>query len=167
MMIQDRADLGSDALAGTAFRTMVDGSQTPGLEQVFTTFTTRVPQIFVDVDRVKTKSMNVALSDVNDTLQIYLGSLYVNDFNRFGRTYQVTAQADANFRVHAEDVQKLKTRNAAGDMVPLGTLVDVHETTGPDKVIRYNIYPAAGINDVAMPGPTSPQPLPLSHQLSA
>ncbi len=167
MMIQDRADLGLDALAGTAFSTMVDGSQTPGLAQVFTTFTTRVPQIFVDVDRVKAKSMNVALADVNDTLQIYLGSLYVNDFNRFGRTYQVTAQADANFRVHAQDIQTLKTRNAAGDMVPLGTLVDVHETTGPDKVIRYNMYPAADINGVAMPGVSSGQAIALAQQLAA
>jgi hydrophobe/amphiphile efflux-1 (HAE1) family protein len=167
MMIQDRADLGLDALAGTAFRTMVDGSQTPGLAQVFTTFTTRVPQIFVDVDRVKAKSMNVALADVNDTLQIYLGSLYVNDFNRFGRTYQVTAQADANFRVHAEDIQKLKARNGAGDMVPLGALVDVHETTGPDKVIRYNMYPAADINGVAVPGVSSGQAIALAQQLAA
>jgi len=154
-------------LADTAFRTMVDGSQTPGLAQVFTTFTTRVPQIFVDVDRVKVNSMNVALSDVNDTLQIYLGSLYVNDFNRFGRTYQVTAQADADFRVHAEDIPKLKTRNAAGDMVPLGTLVDVHETTGPDKVIRYNMYPAADINGVAQPAVSSGQAIALAQELAA
>jgi len=167
MMIQDRADLGLDTLAGTAFRTMVDGSQTPGLAQVFTTFTTRVPQLFVDVDRVKAKSMNVALSDVNDTLQIYLGSLYVNDFNRFGRTYQVTAQADSDFRLRAEDISKLKTRNFAGEMVPLGTLVDVHETTGPDKVIRYNMYPAADINGVAMPGVSSGQAIVLAQQLAA
>jgi len=167
MMIQDRADLGLDALAGTAFGMMVDGSQTPGLAAVFTTFTTRVPQIFVDVDRVKAKSMNVTLGDVNDTLQTYLGSLYVNDFNRFGRTYQVTAQADANFRLHSEDIQKLKTRNAAGDMVPLGTLVDVRETTGPDKVIRYNMYPAADINGVALPGVSSGQAIALAQQLAA
>ena len=167
MMIQDRADLGLDALAGTAFRMMVDGSQTPGLAQVFTTFTTRVPQLYVDVDRVKAKSMNVALSDVNDTLQTYLGSLYVNDFNRFGRTYQVTAQADANFRLHPEDIRKLKTRNAAGDMLPLGTLVDIRETTGPDKVIRYNMYPAADINGVALPGVSSGQAIALAQQLAA
>ncbi len=167
MMIQDRADIGLDALAGASFRMMVYGSQTPGLAQVFTTFTTRVPQLFVDVDRVKAKSMNVALSDVNDTLQTYLGSLYVNDFNRFGRTYQVTAQADANFRLRAEDIGKLKTRNAAGDMVPLGTLVDVHETTGPDKVIRYNMYPAADINGVALPGVSSGQAIALAQQLAA
>src|SRR6266540_3443170 len=167
MMVQDRADIGLDALAGASFQMMVDGSQTPGLAQVFTTFTTRVPQLFVDVDRVKTKSMNVALSDVNDTLQIYLGSLYVNDFNRFGRTYQVTAQADADFCLRPEDIPKLKTRNAASEMVPLGTLVDVHETTGPDKVIRYNMYPAADINGVAMPGVSSGQAIALAQQLAA
>src|SRR2546425_3147036 len=167
MMIQDRADIGLDALAGTAFRMMVNGSQTPGLAQVFTTFTTRVPQRFVDVDRVKAKSMNVAMSDVNDTLQIYLGSLYVNDFNRFGRTYQVTAQADASFRLHAEDIGRIKTRNAAGDMLPLGTLVDIRETTGPDKVIRYNMYPAADINGVALPGVSSGQAIALAQRLAA
>jgi multidrug efflux pump subunit AcrB len=159
--------VGLDALAGTSFRMMVSGSQTPGLAQVFTTFTTRVPQIYVDVDRVKAKSMGVALSEVNDTLQTYLGSLYVNDFNRFGRTYQVTAQADANFRLHVEDIRKLKTRNSAGDMVPLGTLVDVRETTGPDKVIRYNMYPAADINGVALPGVSSGQAIALAQQLAA
>jgi len=167
MMIQDRADHGLDVLAGTAFKMMVDGSQTPGLATVFTTFTTRVPQLYVDVDRVKAKSMNVALSDVNDTLQTYLGSLYVNDFNRFGRTYQVTAQADANFRLRAEDIRKLKTRNAAGDMLPLGTLVDIREMTGPDKVIRYNMYPAADINGVAMPGISSGQAIALAQELAA
>src|SRR5688572_3204121 len=166
MMIQDRADVGLETLAGTSFRMMVNGSQTPGLAQVFTTFTTRVPQIFVTVDRVKTKSMGVALADLNDTLQIYLGSLYVNDFNRFGRTYQVTAQADANFRLHAEDIARLKTRNAAGDMVPLGTLVDVNETTGPDKVIRYNMYPAADINGIALPGVSSGQAIALAQGLA-
>jgi len=167
MMIQDRADVGLDTLADASFRMMVNGSQTPGLAQVFTTFTIRVPQIFVDVDRVKAKSMGVALSDVNDTLQTYLGSLYVNDFNRFGRTYQVTAQADANFRLQPEDIPKLKTRNSAGEMVPLGTLVDVRETTGPDKVIRYNMYPAADINGVAMPGVSSGQAIALAEQLAA
>jgi len=167
MMIQDRAGIGLDALAGTSFRMMVSGSQTPGLAQVFTTFTTRVPQLQVQVDRVKAKSMGVALGDVNDALQTYLGSLYVNDFNLFGRTYQVTAQADADFRLRAEDIARLKTRNAAGDMVPIGTLVDVRETTGPDKVIRYNLYPAADINGVALPGVSSGQAIALAQKLAA
>jgi len=167
MMVQDRADIGLDTLAGTAFQMMVSGSQTPGLAQVFTTFTTRVPQIRVEVDRVKAKSMGVALIDVNEALQTYLGSLYVNDFNRFGRTYQVTAQADANFRSRAEHILKLKTRNAAGEMVPLGTLVNVTETTGPDKVVRYNMYPAADINGVALPGVSSSQAIASAQQLAA
>ncbi len=91
----------------------------------------------------------------------------MNDFNRFGRTYQVTAQADANFRIDPGDIRKLKTRNASGDMVPLGTLVDVHETTGPDKVIRYNMYPAADINGIANPGISSGQAIALAQQLAA
>lgn len=167
MMIQDRADVGLETLADSSLRMMVGGSQTPGLAQVFTTFTTRVPQLFVDVDRIKAKSMGVALADLNDTLQIYLGSLYVNDFNRFGRTYQVTAQADASFRLHPEQIARLKTRNAAREMVPLGTLIDVLETTGPDKVIRYNMYPAADINGTALPGVSSGQAIRLAQQLAA
>jgi multidrug efflux pump len=91
----------------------------------------------------------------------------VNDFNRFGRTYQVTAQADAQFRIRAEDIRKLKTRNVNGEMVPLGTLVDVRETTGPDKVTRYNMYPAADINGVALPGVSSGQTIALAQQLAA
>src|SRR5688572_25711926 len=167
MMVQDRQDVGLGALAGTAFNMMVNGSQLPGMQGVFTTFTVNVPQLFIDVDRTKAKSMNVALQDVYDTLQIYLGSLYVNDFNRFGRTYQVTAQADANFRSRADDIRKLKTRNAAGEMVPLGTLVDIRETTGPDKVVRYNMYPAADITGVTLPGVSSGQAIAQAQQLAA
>ncbi len=167
MMVQDRSDRGLEILAGTSFNMMVNGSQTPGLAQVFTTFTMRVPQIFVEVDRVKAKSMGVALGDLNDTLQVYLGSLYVNDFNRFGRTYQVTAQADARFRMKPEDIRQLKVRNAAGNMVPLGALVEVRETTGPDKVVRYNMYPAADINGIAMPGVSSGQAIALAQDLAA
>jgi multidrug efflux pump len=166
MMIQDRANLGLETLAETSSRMTVNGRQTPGLAQVFTTFAMNVPQLFVDIDRLKAKSMNVFLADVNDTLQTYLGSLYVNDFNRFGRTYQVTAQADANFRLQPEDIRKLKTRNGSGDMVPLGTLVDVRETTGPDKVIRYNMFPAADINGVAVRGLSSGQAIEIAQDLA-
>jgi hydrophobe/amphiphile efflux-1 (HAE1) family protein len=165
MMLQDRADLGLGALGGTSFRMMVNGSQMPGMAQVFTTFTTGVPQLYVDVDRDKAKSMGVALSDVYDTLQIYLGSLYVNDFNRFGRTYQVTAQADSAFRLKADDIGRLKTRNAAGEMVSLGTLVSVREVSGPDKVTRYNMFPAADINGITLPGTSSGQAIALAQQL--
>jgi len=167
MMVQDKQDVGLNTLAGTAFNMMVNGSQLPGMQSVFTTFTVKVPQLFIEVDRTKAKSMNVALQDVYDTLQIYLGSLYVNDFNRFGRTYQVTAQADANFRLKPDDIRNLKTRNAAGEMVPLGTLVDIHETTGPDKVVRYNMYPAADITGVTLPGVSSGQAIAQAQQLAA
>jgi hydrophobe/amphiphile efflux-1 (HAE1) family protein len=167
MMVQDRQDAGLNVLGGTAFNMMVNGSQMPGMQAVFTTFTVNVPQLFIDVDRTKAKSMNVALQDVYDTLQIYLGSLYVNDFNRFGRTYQVTAQADANFRLRPDDIRKLKTRNAAGEMVPLGTLVDIREVAGPDKVVRYNMYPAADITGITLPGVSSGQALVQAQQLAA
>jgi multidrug efflux pump len=167
MMIQDRADLGTDVLAGTALRMMINGSQVPGLAAVYTTFTNHVPQIYVTVDREKAKSMGVNVSDINDTMQIYLGSLYVNDFNRFGRTYQVTAQADGMFRLNVDDILQLKTRNAAGAMVPLATVVEVSETTGPDKVFRYNMYPAADINGVSAPGVSSGQAMALAEQLAA
>jgi len=167
MFVEDRSDLGYDALAQNAQAVIGKGYQTPGLAGLFSTFTVNVPQLDADIDRLKAKTEGVPLQNLFETMQIYLGSLYVNDFNRFGRTYQVTAQADANFRLRADDIRKLKTRNAAGDMVPLGTLVDVHETTGPDKVIRYNMYPAADVNGVAKPGVSSGQAIALAQQLAA
>jgi NodT family efflux transporter outer membrane factor (OMF) lipoprotein len=116
-----------------------------------------VPQLDADIDRVKAKQQGVPLQNLFETMQIYLGSLYVNDFNRFGRTYQVVAQADAPFRDRAEDITRLKTRNSAGDMVPLGALVRVNETHGPDRAMRYNGYPAAEINGGPAPGYSSGQ----------
>jgi multidrug efflux pump len=108
----------------------------------------------------------VALSDVFDTLQIYLGSLYVNDFNLFGRTYQVTAQADAPFRREPKDIVELKTRNASGQMVPLGTLVAVRESTGPDKIVRYNMYPSAELTGAPAPGISSGQAIATMEQIA-
>jgi NodT family efflux transporter outer membrane factor (OMF) lipoprotein len=116
------------------------------------TFRANVPQVFLDVDRAKAKMMHVPLDNVWDTLQIYLGSLYVNDFNAFGRPYRVTAQADAPFRVKAADVANLKTRNAAGEMVPLGTVVTTRDVVAPVTVIRYNMYNAAEITGAPAPG---------------
>src|SRR5690606_31769081 len=116
--------------------------QTPGLAGVFSTFTVNVPQLDADINRVKAKQQGVPLQNLFETMQIYLGSLYVNDFNRFGRTYQVIAQADSQHRDGAEDITRLKTRNDRGQMVPLGTLVDVKQTHGPDRAMRYNGYPA-------------------------
>jgi hypothetical protein len=126
--------------------------QTPGLAGVFSTFTVNVPQLDAEIDRVKAKSQGVPLQNVFETMQIYLGSLYVNDFNLFGRTFQVIAQADAPFRDRAADITRLKTRNQQGQMVPLGSLVQVREGHGPDRAMRYNGYPAAEINGGAAPG---------------
>jgi multidrug efflux pump len=116
-----------------------------------------VPQLDVDLDRTKVKRQNVKMSDVFDTLNVYLGSVYVNDFNKFGRTYQVLTQADAPFRSHVEDILPLKTRNATGDMVPLGSLLSVKEAFGPDTVQRYNGYRASDINAGPAPGYSSGQ----------
>jgi multidrug efflux pump len=157
LFVEDRGDLGYDALFH-ALQTMIGkGQAAPGLEGVFSTFTVNVPQLDADVDRVKAKQLGVPLQNLFETLQVYLGSLYVNDFNRFGRTYEVVAQADARFRQHSEDITRLKTRNAQGNMVPLGSLVKVKETYGPDRAMRYNGYPAAEINGGPAPGFSSGQ----------
>jgi multidrug efflux pump len=146
LFVEDRADLGYDALYQTVQDVVGKSYKEPGLGGVFSTFTVNVPQLDAEVDRVKAKQEGVPLQNLFETMQIYLGSLYVNDFNRFGRTYQVVAQADAPFRDRADDITRLKTRNAKGQMVPLSTLIKVKETHGPDRAMRYNGYPAAEIN---------------------
>jgi multidrug efflux pump len=146
LYIEDRADLGYDALYQNTQAIIGKGYQTPGLAGLFSTFTVNVPQLDANIDRVKAKAQGVPLQNLFETMQIYLGSLYVNDFNRFGRTFQVVAQADAPFRARPEDITRLKTRNAQGQTVPLGALVKVTETYGPDRAMRYNGYPAAEIN---------------------
>jgi hydrophobe/amphiphile efflux-1 (HAE1) family protein/NodT family efflux transporter outer membrane factor (OMF) lipoprotein len=157
LYVEDRADLGYDALYQNVQAVIGKSYQTPGLAGVFSTFTVNVPQLDADIDRVKAKQQGVPLQNLFETMQIYLGSLYVNDFNRFGRTYQVVAQADARFRDRPEDITRLKTRNANGEMVPLGALVKVTETHGPDRAMRYNGYPAAEINGGPAPGFSSGQ----------
>ncbi len=157
LYLEDRADLGYDSLFGTMQNIIGQGYKTPGLASVFSTFTVNVPQLDADIDRVKAKTQGVPLQNLFETLQIYLGSLYVNDFNRFGRTFEVVAQADAPFRATAEDITRLKTRNDQGQMVPLGSIVKVTETHGPDRVMRYNGYPAAEINGAPAPGYSSGQ----------
>jgi multidrug efflux pump len=155
--VEDRADLGYDALYQNVQEIVGKSYQTPGLAGVFSTFTVNVPQLDADIDRVKAKQQGVPLQNLFETMQIYLGSLYVNDFNRFGRTYQVIAQADAQFRDRPEAITRLKTRNANGQMVSLGALVKVTETHGPDRAMRYNGYPAAEINGGPAPGFSSGQ----------
>ncbi|NDF00356.1 MAG: hydrophobe/amphiphile efflux-1 family RND transporter, partial [Verrucomicrobia bacterium] len=146
LYVEDRAGLGYDALYQNTMGLVGQSYQTPGLAGLFSTFTVNVPQLDADIDRVKAKSQGVPLQNLFETMQIYLGSLYVNDFNLFGRTYQVIAQADSKFRDKAEAITRLKTRNAQGQMVPLGTVVKVKEGYGPDRAMRYNGYPAAEIN---------------------
>jgi multidrug efflux pump len=155
--VEDRADLGPGALYQAVQEALGKAAQTHALGGALSTYQINVPQLDIDVDRVKVKRQNIKLSDVFETLQVYLGSLYVNDFNRFGRTYQVLAQADAPFRSHLEDVLPLKTRNASGAMVPLGSVLSVSESYGPDVAQRYNAYRAADINGAPAPGYSSGQ----------
>jgi len=157
LYVEDRADLGYDALYQNLQGVIQKSYQTPALAGTFSGFTVNVPQLDADVDRVKAKTQGIPLQNLFETMQIYLGSLYVNDFNRFGRTYEVIAQADAPFRTHAEDITRLKTRNDRGEMVPLGAVVKVTESHGPDRVMRYNGYPAAEINGAPAPGYSSGQ----------
>jgi multidrug efflux pump len=157
LQLEDRGALGYQALNDAAQAFMKRASQAPELGPMFTNYQINVPQLNVDLDRVKAKQLGVSVTDVFNTMQVYLGSLYVNDFNRFGRVYQVRVQADAQFRADASDIGLLKTRNAAGEMVPLSSLVTVSPTFGPEMVVRYNGYTAADINGGPAPGYSSGQ----------
>lgn len=152
LYIEDRAGLGLEPLFKETTATLQKGNQTPGLTGVFSSFDINVPQIDSHVDREKAKTYGIPLGEVFDTMQVYLGSLYVNDFNRFGRTYQVNVQAESPYRLQPEDISHLKTRNAAGEMIPLGSVVTVKPIFGPDRVMHYNGFPAAEINGAAAPG---------------
>ncbi len=165
LFIEDRSGVGYDGLYQNLQGLIGQSYQTPGLAGVFSTFTVNVPQLDAEIDRVKAKSQGVPLQNLFETLQINMGSLYVNDFNLFGRNYQVVAQADAPFRRKPEDITRLKTRNAAGQMVPLGSLVQVKESYGPDRAMRYNGYPAAEINGGPAPGFSSGQSEAIMAQL--
>jgi NodT family efflux transporter outer membrane factor (OMF) lipoprotein len=155
LYVEDRGDRGYDALYDTTWQLIGKAAQAKELAGLFSTFQVNVPQLEADVDRAKAKAQGVPLGNVFDTMQTYLGSLYVNDFNRFGRTYQVIAQADAPFREDVRDVARLRTRNESGQMVPLSSIVTVRESHGPDRVSRYNGYPAAEINGAPSPGASS------------
>ncbi|WP_133717262.1 efflux RND transporter permease subunit [Methylocaldum gracile] len=151
LYVQDRAGLGYGELQHAVQGLAGALSEVPGMGFPISSYQANVPQLTADVDRTKAKRHGVPLSEVFETLQIYLGSTYVNDFNRFGRTYQVYAQADAQFRDQPEDVLTLRARNQAGEMVPIGSIVTVRQTYGPDPVIRYNGYPAADLIGEADP----------------
>jgi multidrug efflux pump len=156
-MLQDRGNNGLPALQAQADDLVREGNQTPGLVGLFTGFRANVPQLYVDVDRVKCKSMGVPLSEVFETLQVQLGGTYVNDINLFGRTWQVNVQADTPYRMGVDDVRRLQVRNMRGEMVPLGTVAKVEDRGGPFAVIRYNMYPAAAVQGSAAPGMSTGQ----------
>jgi hydrophobe/amphiphile efflux-1 (HAE1) family protein len=155
--VEDRGDAGPEALYAAVQDAMGKAAKNPALAGLLSTYQINVPQLDVNVDRDKVKQQGVKLSDVFDTLQTYMGSTYVNDFNRFGRTFQVMAQADGPFRAQAEDIRTLKTRNADGAMVPLGSLLNVTPTFGPDAAQRYNAYRSADINAGPAPGYSTDQ----------
>ncbi len=157
LQLEDRAGLGSGQLYAALQAVLMKAWQSPELAGIFSSYQINVPQLYADIDRDKAKRMGVNLNDVFATLQVNLGSYYVNDFNRFGKTYRVVVQADAPFRATAEDIATLKTRNAAGAMVPLGALVDIQPSFGLERAMRYNAFPAADINGGAAPGISSGQ----------
>ena len=157
LQIEDRADLGYEALNAVVQNIMHKAWMTPSLANVFSGYGINTPQLDVDIDRTRAKQMGIPLTDVFSTMQVYLGSLYVNDFNTFGRTFQVFVQADSRFRAHASDIMQLKTRNLAGDMVPLGSLVRIKEGYGPDRAMRYNAYRTAELNGGPAMGVSSGQ----------
>jgi multidrug efflux pump len=157
MMVEDRGNVGYDALYKGIEAMQGKAAQDKQLAGVFSSFQINVPQLFADVDRTKAKQLGVPLASIYQTLQINLGSMYVNDFNQFGRTYQVRVQADSQFRSHADDIAQLKVRNDKGEMIPLSSLMRVRDSYGPDRVQRYNGYVSADINGGAAPGVSSGQ----------
>ena len=166
MQIQDRGDAGLLELGQMVGELIVDGEAQSGLSNLNSTFRVTVPQLFAEVDREKAKKLGVSLNEVFGTLQAYLGSAYVNDFNKFGRTWQVKVQADHKFRVEPQDIRQLEVRNAEGAMVPIGTLVKVERTLGPQTIMRYNLFPSAAITGQAAAGFSSGQALTLMEQMA-
>jgi hydrophobe/amphiphile efflux-1 (HAE1) family protein len=167
MMLEDRAGLGSQALVDAA-RTLVNAANhDPSFAGVFTLLNTGSPSIYADIDRMKAEKVGLTPTDVFNTLQVYLGSQYVNDFNLLGRTYEVIVQADGHFRRDGQDLMRLKARNSAGEMVPIGSVADLKSVTIPYRVPRYNLYPAAEVQGVAAPGAATGTALHRMEELAA
>jgi multidrug efflux pump len=167
MMIEDRAGRGPQALQGAVFAMMGRSAQTPGVTQVFSLFETQTPQLYLDVDRTKAQLLGVNITEVFAALQVYLGSTYVNDFNLFGRTYRVIAQAESGERLDPKDVLKIRVRNNNGDTVPLGSFTTMRDRAGPFRVPRYNLYPAAELDGAAAPGYSQGQAIEIMQRLAA
>jgi len=164
LMLEDQGGLGPQELQKAAMEVVRGAGSQSGLRNLVSTFSARSPQIFLDIDRVKAQSLNVPLADLFQTLQSYLGSTFVNLFNKFNQVFQVYVQADAPFRLRPQDIQRLYVRNTNGEMVPVGTMVDVRHTLGPEVITRYNLYPAAQIIGSAAPGFSSGEAIALMEQ---
>ena len=167
MRLEDRGGLGTAALAKATDDLVAAANRTPGLVSIYTTFSTATPQVKVAIDRERAAMLGVPIQAINEAIETYFGSSYVNDFNIFGRTYRVTAQADLEFRKTAEDLARIKVRNAAGDMVPLGNVTTLHNTYGPDRVPRYNLYQASEIAGDTAPGKGSSFAVATMEKLAA
>jgi HAE1 family hydrophobic/amphiphilic exporter-1 len=167
MYVQDRAGRGPRALEQAVGSVVGPANQTPGLVQVFTLFNTSTPQVYADIDRTKAEMLGVPITRFFDTLSIYMGSVFVNDFNILGRTYRVTAQADNPFRLSLRDVENLRTRSVAGDMVPLGAVASFRQITGPYRVPRYNLFPAAEVQGATLPGFSTGQAIAAIEKIAA
>ena len=167
MMVEDRAGRGPQALSEAVGAMMGRAAQTPGLSQVFSLFEVSTPQLYLDIDRTKAQLLGVTLPDVFNALQVNIGSAYVNDFNLFGRTFRVQAQAEAPFRLQPKDILDLRVRNQNGDTVPLGAFTTIRDISGPYRVPRYNIYPAAELDGAPAPGFSQGQAIQIMQQLAA
>ena len=166
MRLQNRANLTAAEFETTARNFLQAANSTPGLVNVFTTYAATTPQVYIDVDRDKAQMLNVRLEDIFSALRVYMGSAYVNDFTMFGRTFRVTAQADSTFRVEPENVKRIQVRNAQGQMMPLGSVVTFREIAGPDRVPRYNLFPAVEIQGSAVRGISSGQALAMMAKIA-
>jgi multidrug efflux pump len=166
LMVEATGDVNFDDLQARADSLAAQANKQSGPVGVFNGFRAQTPQLYVNIDRVKAKAMGVELKDVFDALQAYLGSYYVNDFNRFGRTWQVNVQADAHFRADAETIRQLKVRNTDGDMVPLGAVAEVRDSAGPVTITRYNMFPAATVTGSWQPGASTGDVLRTMESLS-
>jgi hydrophobe/amphiphile efflux-1 (HAE1) family protein len=167
MMVEDRQSRGSQALVEAASAMMNKANQTPGLHQVFTLFENSTPQLYLDIDRTKAQLLGISVPDVFAALQVYIGSVYVNDFNLFGKTFRVTAQADAPYRMDPKDILNIRVRNSFGNTVPLGSFTTVANIAGPYRIARHNLYPAAELDGAPAPGYSQGQAIDIMQKLAA
>jgi multidrug efflux pump len=167
LQIEDRVGLGYEALEAAKNAFLARAAQAPEITGLFTSYQVNVPQLYAEIDRTRARQLGVAVTDVFETMQIYLGSLYVNDFNRFGRTYSVRVQADAQFRARADDIGQLKVRSRTGDMIPLSALLKVQQASGPERAMRYNGFLSADITGGPAPGFSSGQAQAAAERIAA